>query len=593
MSDEDTRGIPPVPNVAVGAAIGAGSFGRVYRGHHRMLGIDVAVKVIDVKGIADVDSLLKEARLMARLDHPNLLRVFDAGLVNDDLYLVLELMDSTCSDLRRLAPKRVLDLTLQLLAGLQALHDARILHRDIKPANCLIRLRDGRVKLADLGIASEHSTRSTRENDLEGTLPYMAPELFEYPPRFSVGSDLYALGVTLHCMLLDRDPFPRGSSGEIIAWIRDGSLPRVADSRPDVPRNLAGLIDSMCARSAAGRPASATGAIASLSSSLTETVEHRPSGERVMIGGWAIGTEIPGDANFHQHAVTHFRTGVAGRIALLKAMSPLSEMSPLILASAERASDISHPGIATVVDWGLHDDRAYVVTGSQGQTLKTLVDSSGPIGELEALELTRDLADALAHLHALGLVYQVVNPLFSLLKADGRAIQLAWPMFCVPAGSSAISEGSPLLISVPLFAAPECLFRPSRSDSESPSDSTIAENDLPSIPNYQVIRSLRQHQKAAAEAAARIAPGSDLYGLGEILFYLIAGRPAYSATPHLPALALAKLRAAADLRKAVPTVTAPTARLVAELTSPDSSARSSSATVVRDKLDRILSSLRA
>src|SRR5207248_2818767 len=135
---------------------------------------------IDIRALAggDVGKVLREARLMARLDHPNLLRVLDAGQTGDSVYLVLELMDGgSCKGLRSLPPADALAVTRQLLSGLQALHDARVLHRDIKPANCLRRARDGRVKLADLGIAAEWTTAA--DYDRSGTLPYMAPELFE------------------------------------------------------------------------------------------------------------------------------------------------------------------------------------------------------------------------------------------------------------------------------------------------------------------------------------------------------------------------------------------------------------------------------
>src|SRR5262249_41495070 len=175
-----------------------------------------------------------------------------------------------------------------------------------------------------------------------------------------------------------------------------------------------------------------------------------------------------GDANFHEYVVTHSRTGAPGRLAILRQRCPLRGTSPLILASAELASQISHAGIARVVDWGTHNERAYVVTRSQGRSLKDVVESSGPVDEVEALEWTRALADALAYLHGIGLAYQVVNPLFAVLASDARTAQLAWPMFCVPIGSPASSVDAPRRISVPLFAAPEWLVRACRFPSSPP-----------------------------------------------------------------------------------------------------------------------------
>src|SRR5262249_10571100 len=158
-------------------------------GRHLTLDVDVAVKVIG-GGLEDrmtLDSALNEARLVARLDHPNLLRIYDAGRIGETLYLILELMDGgSCADLRNISAERIIELMRQLLSGLQALHDAKIIHRDIKPANCLLRTRDGRVKLADLGIAVEQATRSMSNYDLAGTIPFMAPELFDSAPKFGV-----------------------------------------------------------------------------------------------------------------------------------------------------------------------------------------------------------------------------------------------------------------------------------------------------------------------------------------------------------------------------------------------------------------------
>src|SRR4051812_30123601 len=131
-----------IPNVRIEGTLGRGGFGGGHRG--RPLGLDVegAVKVLDADagGPSAIARALAEARLMARLDHPNVLRIHDAGRAGSAIYLVLEIMDGgNCSALRRVSPARGLEVARQLLAGIQALHEARIIHRDIKPANCLLR----------------------------------------------------------------------------------------------------------------------------------------------------------------------------------------------------------------------------------------------------------------------------------------------------------------------------------------------------------------------------------------------------------------------------------------------------------------------
>jgi serine/threonine protein kinase len=235
----------------------------------------------------------------------------------------------------------------------------------------------------------------------------------------------------------------------------------------------------------------------------------------------------------------------------------------------------------------MHEGSAYVVTRPQGRSLQEVVEGGGPLPELEAIELVRALADALVYLHQEGLVYQVLSPGSAVLAADARSAQLAFPLFCVPIGSSVdpFGVGLPVRsetnigrfrieerlggdgrvvsfhIAVPRFAAPESLARPSRAEAASASDHSIQ-------------------------------PTVDVYGLGETLFYLLAGRPAFSDTPFVTTLLLEKMRGPADVRAIVPTITAPTARLVADLTAPYTIDRPATAAAVLAELDRIAARLR-
>ncbi len=528
--------------------LGRGSFGAVYRARHHALDIDVAVKLIDIHALAggDVGKVLREARLMARLDHPNLLRVLDAGQSGNAVYLVLELMDGgSCKGQRSLPPDAALDVTRQLLSGLQALHDARVLHRDIKPANCLRRARDGRVKLADLGIAAEWATGAGY--DRAGTLPFMAPELFEHPPRFSPASDLYALGMTLACMMLPEDPYPDGSFPVLRDWARSGARARVSDLRPDLPAGLTALIDQMLAPDPRDRPAGAATALAALTgvaapepdrgatapalppqpgvestAPLLETV-RRPD----RIGVWVLGERVHESPNWLGHVAHHAHTGQAARLMHLQPHGPIGNTSGNILAAADRASRLSHLGIAEVIDWGRHDGQAFVVTATQGRSLRNIVDGGRPLDEPAAVAFMAELADALVYLHAAGLVYQLVEPGSAVLRGDARSVQLGWPMFCMPVGTkvAAVAGVSPRYY-LPLFAPTDTLF--ARRD------------DV-------------------------IEPSADMYGLGATFYYLLAGPAGYrNPRPGDPPAAV---------RAAVPALTARFARLIDDLLALDPRAR--------------------
>jgi serine/threonine protein kinase len=506
-----------VPGVSLDEQIGQGGFGRVFRGRHRALDVPVAVKVIDSSQLNAGQrlQLLREAQLMARLDHPNLLRVFDADTVGTHVYLVLELMDGgSCTELRNVAPDTAVSLAFQLLSGAQALHEARILHRDIKPANCLLRARDHRVKLADLGLAVEQPSQSAGSYNTAGTLPFMAPELFENPPRFAPRSDIYALGMTLACMVLEEPPCPRGAINDVLPWILRGSRPRIASQRPDLSPALASLVERMISPMADARPLNAATALAELG----QRDEPRlPAGtgaisEGTTVGPWVLGDPVYTSSNWRGFAVTHLRAGTAGRLMHLQEGGPLAKAGAVVVEAAERASRLNHRSILPVLDWGQWNSRVFVVTAAQGRTFDEWVRASGPVNAIAALRFTADLAAALSFIHAQGLVYQNLDPGAAVMAYDARSAQLSWPVYCTPKGTSAASR-----IFVPMYAAPEVL-------------------------SYTV---------------ATVEPEVDIYGLGTVLHFLLTGAPAPRG--------LSSEKLIENLRALAPEVTAPVAMLAADL----------------------------
>jgi serine/threonine protein kinase len=541
-----------LPGLTIGEILGHGGFGVVYRAHHHALDVDVAVKVIETSALdaEGIDRALREARLMARLDHPNLLRIFHAGQTGTVVYLILELMDGgSCKGMRSLPPDRAAAITKQLLSGLQALHDARILHRDIKPANCLYRSNDARVKLADLGIAADWMTLAANY-DWAGTIPFMAPELFERPPRYSPGTDLYALGVTLACLLLSSDPFPSGSFDAIRDWVLYGTRPRVMTQRPDLPPVLARLVDRMMSPRLNDRPNSAAEALVTLSglepipptggpvvASTESTHALAPSSPRrpeelirqtARIGAWELGEVIFSSTNWLAHVVTHVHTGSAARLVRLKPAGPLADKPEFILAAAERASRFNHPNLVNVIDWGLFGGRVYVVLTAQGRTLKDLVDNDRPLEEHVAIPFMAALADALAYLHGLRFVYQLVDPNSGLVGSDARSVLLSWPLFCVPTGSASVGAGGgSQRFLVQAYAPPEVLSGVSKT----------------------------------------IEPSVDQFGLGATFCHLLAGKEAYFSARKEGRLP--------DLRAQPGPLTAPFAGLIARLTDSDPQQRPS------------------
>ncbi len=243
------------------ALIGAGGMGRVYLGHHETLDIDVAVKVMREGGLADDDRFINEARLAARIQHQNIVRMLHAGREGKRLYLVQELVAGV--DLKRLLERsgalpwrQAVGFALQVARGLAAAHQEGIVHRDIKPSNLLI-TPQGTLKIADLGLAHDAlgEDGSTETNGILGTPAYMAPEQARDFRKAGPRADVYALGVTLYQMLGGETPFRKSShTNMLLAHIQE-PVPDIRLKVGGLPGSLVTLLQRMLAKDPASRPA--------------------------------------------------------------------------------------------------------------------------------------------------------------------------------------------------------------------------------------------------------------------------------------------------------------------------------------------------
>ncbi len=196
------------PQFEITACLGAGGMGVVYKARQKSLDRWVAIKILRQERVGEekfAERFTREAQTLARLNHPNIVTVFDFGETGGLFYLVMEFVDGVnLRDLLRdgkLEPKQALAIVPPICEALQFAHDKGIVHRDIKPENLLLD-RDGRIKIADFGIASLMGA----DGDAAGTPPYMAPEQSGASSEVDSRADIYALGAVLYEMLTGERP---------------------------------------------------------------------------------------------------------------------------------------------------------------------------------------------------------------------------------------------------------------------------------------------------------------------------------------------------------------------------------------------------
>jgi serine/threonine protein kinase len=225
--------------------LGQGGFAEVYLGEHTRLGMQAAIKVLRTY-LRDEDTAVfqQEARTIAQLRHPSIIRVLDFDIQNGTPFLVLDYASN--GSLRQKHPRgtRVsLEQTIgyvnQIADALHYAHMQKLIHRDVKPENILVG-QQGEILLSDFGIASiAHATSSMSTQASMGTLAYMAPEQLQGKPRKE--SDQYALGITVYQWLCGVLPF-QGSSTEIIAQHLTATPPSLREKIPDISPEVEQII---------------------------------------------------------------------------------------------------------------------------------------------------------------------------------------------------------------------------------------------------------------------------------------------------------------------------------------------------------------
>jgi eukaryotic-like serine/threonine-protein kinase len=237
--------------------IGSGSMGRVYKAHHAMMDRIVALKIIAPEIACNervVARFQREMKLVGRLDHPNVVRAFDADQIHKVLYIVMEYVNgrSLGEMLKKkpIPPADMVEYAAQSALGLAHAHNQGIVHRDIKPSNILL-TEDRKIKILDLGLgvlmeADSAATFATADGIAVGTVDYMSPEQAcgrEVDGR----SDLYGLGCAMYHLMTAKLPFPGSSPIERLGKRISGRHVPITEYLPDLPNNFVRVLDKLMA----------------------------------------------------------------------------------------------------------------------------------------------------------------------------------------------------------------------------------------------------------------------------------------------------------------------------------------------------------
>src|SRR2546422_8098494 len=228
--------------------------GKVYLCEHKFMRRRAAVKILPTSRSNDPSALerfYREARAVAALDHPNIVRAYDIDQDDNLHFLVMEYVDgASLQDIIRktgpMNPTRACHYLYWSAIGLQHAHAAGLIHRDIKPGNILVD-RQGVVKILDLGLArffNDDQDLLTKKYDesVLGTADYLAPEQAIDSHTVDGRADIYSLGATFYFLLAGQAPFAEGSVAQKLLWHQNRAPKPIREVRPEVPEPIARVV---------------------------------------------------------------------------------------------------------------------------------------------------------------------------------------------------------------------------------------------------------------------------------------------------------------------------------------------------------------
>jgi tRNA A-37 threonylcarbamoyl transferase component Bud32 len=257
-------GYPEIPGCKINKLLDEGGMAKVYLGTQKELDRKVVIKILEpyfLKSKTTEKRFQKEAKIAAKLSHPNIIQIFDTGKAGNCNYIIMELLEDSLRDRMKeepdgkIEPQIALKIVEKIMEALNFAHEKKIYHRDIKPENIMFK-KDGTPVLVDFGIAQALNSPDllTKSGQSIGTVYYMSPEQCKARKEVDGRSDIYSLGIVLYEMLTGKKPYDGDSFVSI-------ALSHIQDPVPNLPQDLIRyqpLIDRMMAKNRKKRLANLT-----------------------------------------------------------------------------------------------------------------------------------------------------------------------------------------------------------------------------------------------------------------------------------------------------------------------------------------------
>jgi serine/threonine-protein kinase len=418
--------------------LGAGGMGVVFKAEDTRLGRTAALKFLPpelTREEASKQRFLVEARAAARLDHPNICTVYEAGETDDgQLFIAMAYYEGETLDRRivrgAIPAAEAVALVRQIAEGLAAAHAAGIVHRDIKPTNVVV-TASGVAKILDFGLAKLTDVSMTRSRTTVGTAAYMAPEQIR-GDRVTPATDVWGLGVLFFELLTALRPFRSEHDQGVLYSILSDPAPPVRDHHPDIPLELEAVVQKMLSKEPEQRYQSMGELLAELSlpataepdsESATDLFERRFTPGSIVGGRYRIISLLGEGGMGEVYRADDLKLGQKVALKYIpRRLTDDAEAYRRICTEVRIGRQLSHPNICRIFDIvEAGGNRFIAMEFIDGEDLASLLRRIGRLPPDKALALTRDIAHGLAAAHDRGIVHRDLKPANIMVDGEGRA----------------------------------------------------------------------------------------------------------------------------------------------------------------------------